>query len=271
MIKRSSWRGSLKSKMAIRNQKNFELRLGRQGILLFVTGMSVLLFAVFIFGIMVGIHIDAYPEKIAQILPAIISRQLHHPPATAEKIVVVREETKVPPAAEASIAVAPLPDPFVAKEDLPKETAGGEEMKADLAVTPAAVGKTPGTPPIPVAVKEQRAPVKPSVNVPVEKNPVSNARPPASKADAGDSASIAGRKYLVQVASFKSQHAAKQFSNKIKPLGFKPRVAMVELPQKGKWFRVIIDGFVSRDEAKKAIGVLEKNIKGLNSVVSTVK
>lgn len=213
--------------MVTRNRKDLELRLGRQGILLFAVGMSLLLFAVFIFGIMVGIHIDAYPEKIAQFIPAIISRQLHRQPQIAEKTVMVREETKVPPEAKVKpemnvppiagegVSAPPLPDPFVTKEDLPKG--------AD------------------------------------------------SKADAGNSPPPAGRKYLVQVASFKSQNAAERFSDKIKPLGFVPRVAMVELPKKGKWFRVMIDGFASHDEAKNAIDVLDKNIKGLNSVVYAVK
>lgn len=205
--------------MVTRNRKNLELRLGRQGILLFAVGMALLLFAVFIFGIMFGVHIDAYPEKIAHFVPGIISRQLHRQPQIVEKTTVVREETKVQPAAGEGVAAVPasdrLPDPFVAKEGLPK----GND----------------------------------------------------SKADAGNSPLPAGRKYLVQVASFKSRNGAERFSERIKPLGFMPRVAMVELPKKGKWFRVIIDGFASHDEAKNAVDVLEKNIKGLSSVVHAAK
>ena len=220
--------------MASRNPKNLEFKLGKQGLLLFVTGMSFLLFAVFIIGVMVGAHIDAYPEKIAQNIPAIIRRQLSRPAVTTGKAATVREEAKVPPASEENIVVAPLPEPFVPREDLPAGSTGVEEKKASRTV-PADPGAAVRTPP-----------------------------PPAV---AGTPLPEAGGKYSVQVVSFKSPKVAEQFCKKITPLGFKPRVMRVELPNKGKWFRVIVDGFASHDEAQHAAGMLAKNIKGVNCIV----
>jgi len=224
--------------MVTRNPKNFEFKLGKQGFLLFVGGMSLLLFAVFIIGVMVGVHIDAYPEKIAQSIPAIIRRQLSHPAATTSKVATVREEAKAPPVSEENNVVAPLPDPFVAKDDLPAGTAGAEEKKA-------------------------------RVTVPTD--PGDAARTLQTPAAADTPLPEAGGKYSVQVGSFKSQKVAKRFCSKITPLGFKPRVAMVELPNKGKWFRVIVEGFATHDEARQAADILAKNIKGVNGIVRPVK
>ncbi len=230
--------------MVSKNPKNFEFKMGKQGLLLFVAGMSLLLLTVFIIGVIVGAHIDAYPEKIAQSIPAIIRRQLSHPAVTTEKVATVREEAKVreearvPPGSEENNVVASLPDPFVAKDDLPAGTTGAEEKKARPTV-PADPGDAVTTPQPPAAA-----------DTPLPK---------------------AGGKYSVQVGSFKSQKVAKQFCNKITPLGFKPRVAMVELTSKGKWFRVVVDGFASHAEAQQAAGILAKNIKGVNGIVRHVK
>jgi cell division septation protein DedD len=220
--------------MASRNPKNFEFRLGKQGLLLFAAGMSLLVFAVFIIGVMVGAHIDAYPEKIAQSIPAIIRRQLSHPAVTAEKAGTVREEAKILPASEENIIAAPLPEPFVPREDLPAGSTGAEEKKASRTV-PTDPGTAVRTPP-----------------------------PPAAS---GTPLPEAAGKYSVQVVSFKSPKVAEQFCKKVTPLGFKPRVVMVQLPNKGKWFRVIVDGFASHDEAQQAAVMLAKNIKGVNCIV----
>jgi len=221
--------------MVSKNPKNFEFKLGKQGFLLFAAGMSFLLFVVFIVGVMVGTHIDAYPEKIAQTLPAIIRRQLFHPTVTTENVVTVREGAKLSPTSEENNVVVPLPDPFTAKDDLSARPAGAEEKKAPP-VDPEDTARTPQLP----------------------------AAPDAPLAEAGG-------KYSVQVGSFKSQKAANSFCSKITALGFKPRVSKVKLPNKGEWFRVAVDGFSSRVEAQKAASVMAKNIKGVNGIVRSGK
>ncbi|MDP2268754.1 MAG: SPOR domain-containing protein, partial [Deltaproteobacteria bacterium] len=145
-------------------------------------------------------------------------------------------EAKVPSAGEENNAALPLPDPFVAKDNLPAGgTTGAEEKKARPAVS-AAPEAAVGTPQPPAAASETPLPE-------------------------------AGGKYSVQVGSFKTQKVAKQFCNKITPLGFKPRVAMVELPNKGKWFRVVVEGFASHAEAQQAADILAKNVKGVSGIV----
>lgn len=225
--------------MVTRNPKNFEFKLGKQGLLLFVSGMSLLLFAVFIIGVMVGVHIDAYPEKIAQSVPAIIRRQLSHPQAASETVTVVREEEKAAPAGEDGKVVVSPPNVPVTRDDLPVVAAGAVEKKTP-STAPAVTGGDAATPQAPAA-------------------------------DPGTPLPEGGGKYSIQVGSFKNQKAANRFCSKITPLGFKPRVEMVELRNKGNWFRVMVDGFASRGEARQAADILAKNIKGVNCIVRPVK
>jgi hypothetical protein len=51
--------------MALKNRRMFELRLGKAGLTLFIIGMSFLLFSGFLIGVVVGKHMDAYPEPYA--------------------------------------------------------------------------------------------------------------------------------------------------------------------------------------------------------------
>jgi cell division protein FtsN len=79
------------------------------------------------------------------------------------------------------------------------------------------------------------------------------------------------KKYTLQVASFKKRDQAELFCKKISPLGYKPRVMIVDLPKKGKWFRVVIEKFKTEEEARKAAGVLSGKIKGVNCVIRPTK
>ena len=51
--------------MASGNIKNFELKIGKAGLIIIVVGMAVLLCTAFLFGVDVGKNIDTYPDKIA--------------------------------------------------------------------------------------------------------------------------------------------------------------------------------------------------------------
>ena len=214
--------------MTSRNLKNFEFRLGRRGIMLFAVGMSLLLFFVFIIGVMVGLHIDAYPEKIAG-LPDIIRKRLYNPAVNTGRINPGGEKTKIPLPGDAG-NVVPLPDSLPLEEEEPTAPPGLEEKKSSPAASPSGKGKEDDTQP-------------PKV----------------------------GEKYFVQAGSFQNINKADELSNKIIPLGYKPRVATTEVPGKGKWSRVVIEGFETKEEAKKAAGVLSEKIKSVNCIVRPIK
>ena len=196
--------------------------------MLFAVGMSLLLFFVFIIGVMVGLHIDAYPEKIAG-LPEIIRKQLYNPAVHTERINPGGEKTKIPLPGDGGNAVS-LPDSLPLEEEEPTAPPGLEEKKSSPAASPSGKGKEDDTQP-------------PKV----------------------------GGKYLVQAGSFKNINKAKELSKKIIALGYKPRVATTEVAGKGQWSRVVIDGFETMEEAKKAAGLLSEKIKGLNCIVRPIK
>jgi cell division septation protein DedD len=247
--------------MTSKNLKNFEFRLGRQGVILLAVGMSLLLFFVFIFGVMTGIHIDAYPENIAG-LPEVIRKQLYHPSPKAERLAAVREETKVPLKGDEGKIVAPLPD-------LPSPK--GEELKAPSPVSPPAEAITPLKDNKKSADVDNSADTKTVKTVPALQE-TGNKPPPADHRgiDTVLPPKVGG-KYLVQAGSFKSNDKAKELSKKIISLGYEPRIATAEVAGKGKWFRVVMEGFASKEEAKKAAGVLSEKVKGVNCIVRPIK
>ncbi|MCG6917175.1 MAG: SPOR domain-containing protein [Deltaproteobacteria bacterium] len=55
--------------------------------------------------------------------------------------------------------------------------------------------------------------------------------------------------FTVQLASFKDQNSANKFAAQFKDLQPKPTVRTVDLPGKGRWYRVQVGQLSSRDEA----------------------
>lgn len=264
--------------MTSRNEKKFEFKLGKQGFLLFVAGMSLLLFVAFVSGVMVGIHIDAYPERIAQSIPDIIKSQLHRQkPLGVATISVGRDELKPAAVSEENNAAETPPSDLAAKPLLPLPENSRTEAKttfpASLPGDQANIAKE--TPPS-VAQKATptlQPPVLPSLKAqasmtpPPESKTVKSVAPAPPTEAAAKPATKTADGYLVQVGSFQSRHKAQQFGNKFKVLGYKPQVAMVDLPNKGKWFRVVIGGFATKGEALKAADLLSEKIKGVTCVV----
>ena len=89
--------------MAAKNRRVFELRLGKLGLILFIGGMSVLLFSCFLLGIFVGKHMEAYPERYSTGIAELIRDRLlaasapadgHASPATEQERKMDRPETE---------------------------------------------------------------------------------------------------------------------------------------------------------------------------------
>lgn len=233
--------------MTSRNLKNFEFRLGRQGILLFAVGMSLLLFFVFIFGVMVGLHIDAYPEKIARGIPQIIRKQLEHSPEKTDRMPQERAEAGSRPSGEEG---NPPPALIGSLPPQPSQTT------ADAV----AVNKNP------LAVTGEGG-AKPSAVVDSESEPENGLLPKYSTGTSRGQNQADEGKYMLRVASFNNRKKAEQFCKKLTSLGYSPHIAVVELPKKGRWFRVVIEGFKTEEEARKEAAVLSEKIKGVNCVI----
>lgn len=62
--------------MPLQKSGDFEFKLGKFGLMVFTFGISLLLLFSFIFGVIVGKHIESYPEKIAIGIPKAIKEKI---------------------------------------------------------------------------------------------------------------------------------------------------------------------------------------------------
>jgi cell division septation protein DedD len=201
--------------MTSKNVRVFELKLGKRALILFIVGMSCLLFVVFLFGVTVGKNIDTYPEKYSRGFRGTMMEKLGLSSNRAETAVSLGET-----ATETA-------------------KAGGEEIVPEEKKAPAAAAAAP-------AEKQPSVPAAPQTAI----------KPPLDQ-----------EKYQIQVGSFKEKEKADQLCKKLTGLGLSPRVAEMQVPKKGKWMRVTLEGFESREEAQKTADRVAGKIKGLKCVV----
>ena len=89
-----------------------------------------------------------------------------------------------------------------------------------------------------------------------------------NKKMAAEGAASPGKgRFEVQAAAYRERSKAEQMAQRLVSLGFSPKVAMKELPAKGLWFRVIVDGFESRAKAQEAADSLAGKIGGLKCII----
>jgi len=214
--------------MTSKNVRNFELKLGKRALVLFIIGMSCILFVTFLFGVTVGKNIDTYPEKFSRGLPGLLMEKFGWSSHMAETTIAVVDEGLKEPA------------------NIEKEEKGMGEKKIPI------------TAPV---VKEEKQPVRAATQKQKPPSPPVADQVPSKSAPGKE-------KYHIQVISLKDKGKADQLSKKLAPLGFKPKVVVIALPGKGKWYRVMLEGFESREQAQKAVDSMEKKVKGLNCVIS---
>ena len=80
--------------MSSKNVHTFELKMGKRAVLLFIIGMSCLLFIVFLFGVTIGKNIDTYPEKFARGVPGMIIEKLGWSSNRTESAETIAEPSK---------------------------------------------------------------------------------------------------------------------------------------------------------------------------------
>ena len=273
--------------MAAKNRHMFELRLGKLGLILFVGGMSLLLFSMFFLGIVVGKHMEAYPERFSPGMAEMIRNRLFASAPQTGKAAPSAEAGKsdVPIGGEESFGLtfyetlggkqggAQAAKTTGAMKDQPPETSapipvptGKPDLPGPLAGAPGgAVGKT--DPPVPGRegdgkktnlVPEKKAAMESGAKVPA-------ATPAGIPAD-GRATPEKGR-FEIQVAAYQESGKAEQMMEKLGPLGFASRVVMKDLPGKGTWFRVIVGGFENREKAKAAADRIAGKVQGVKCVI----
>ncbi len=237
--------------MMTKNTRRFEMKLGRIGLILFFLGMSGLLFGVFLLGVTVGKNIDTYPEKMARYLPdrikTLISRMKQD---TTVPAVAMRDDLK---------QEKPEPEPdmdltFYDRLGKRKADSKGGTAPDGMILQKAPAGAAMKKPP-PLQATRPLEPKSPGPAPAVQEAP-----PIKEKSE------VQG-KFMVQVVSYQEESKAEALVRKIAAMGYAARTEVTELPDKGKWFRVVMGKFSSRPEAQAAIDALSRNTKGLSCVI----
>ena len=265
--------------MALKNRRIFELRLGKLGLLLFICGMSLLLFSSFLIGVIVGKHMEAYPERYSSGLTELIRDRLltfqtkvgekAEKGASEEKFDLTFYETLGGDKGAAAVGSRNVEaknknSEMPAGRIAPPANVQGKKMPAPIPGD--AVSKTTPTVHADESDLKKQTPLAegPAGETSLEKPSVS-AVPSTPQAKAAAQADT-GR-FEIQAAAYREQRQAEQLVKKLKALGFSPHVVMKDLPVKGKWFRVIVAGFESREKAKETAGQMAGKIRGLNCVI----
>ncbi len=269
--------------MAAKNRRMFELRLGKLGIILFVGGMSLLLFSMFFLGIFVGKNMEAYPEKFSpgavelirdrlfvsapktdKPIPSAESGKRDSPAGGEESFGLTFYETLGGKKTDAANTAGAVKDE-ASEPSLPMPVPAGKPAIPEMAAGSAA--GTGGNMPLPISASDGKKP-----NLSPESKPVADAGSglstaiPAGVAVDGNGTPGKGR-LEIQVAAYQDRRKAEKTMEKLKPLGFAPRVVMKELPGKGKWFRVIIGGFDDREKAMAAADQIAGKVRGVKCVI----
>jgi cell division septation protein DedD len=271
--------------MAAKNRHMFELRLGKLGLILFVGGMSLLLFSMFFLGIVVGKHMEAYPERFSPGAAELIRDRLFASAPQMGKAAPSMEAGKrdVPAGGEESFGLtfyetlggkkggAPAGKAVDAAKDQPPETSAPIPVPTGKPALPepsaGSAGGAVGNMAPPVAGGDGKNP-----NPLPERKPAADSGSgipvaiPYGVAAGGEGIPGEGR-FEIQVAAYRDRPKAEQTIEKLKPLGFAFRVVMKDLPGKGRWFRVIVGGFENREKAKATADRIAGKVRGVKCVI----
>lgn len=264
--------------MALKNRRVFELRLGKLGLALFVGGMSLLLFSFFLVGVFVGKNMEAYPERYASGLPGMIGERWSLSATQPEK-------TEPPPPPDQGAKEEPVSgeaDIGLTFYDTLGGNKGGsaagrlkEKSGEAPGVQEAAKGKPGGSGSSQTVSEAAAGRQAAAVNVGEggarrsTSTPVGGVTTEAQAPKALDTGATPRGKerFEVQVGAYREKRQADLMVNKFNSLGFLPQVVMKEFPDTGRWFRVVVGGFDSRESAQKAADRMTGKVRGLKCVI----
>ncbi|MCK9362209.1 MAG: SPOR domain-containing protein [Syntrophales bacterium] len=267
--------------MVAKNRRTLELKLGKLGLILFVSGMSVLLFSTFLLGMLVGKHLDAYPERYSgglvdlvrgrfsglamapqkQETPLPDGQRVEGGPATGEEDfdLTFYRTLGDKKGSKGIVENDSLSDEKTTASAAKNHSLSGEAAAGDVARKVAPVNPGPVSP---LAGREADKTVLPGQ----KKFSEAPAAPPlpgaadAEKTQKKDS-------FHVQVAAYRDVTQAKKMEKRLKLLGFATMIVPKDIPDKGKWFRVIAVGFEDRQKAESAVARITQKIMGVQCII----
>jgi DedD protein len=202
-------------------KKSFRLELSKMAVVGWGVGLLLALFWMFLLGLLVGKGLTPANINLAEIKRRMVAEGLW--PGSGKP--------------------APEPEkPRVAEDKIPVKDLGFYEALAKKK-------QARLTAPPPEKVPEQKPVVTPRAPVSTVLAPPPAQPPPQpEKVSPGPEISSAAR-YTVQVASFRDEASAQKFAASLKDVKSPVTVHAVDLPGKGRWYRVQAGGPLGRQEA----------------------
>jgi cell division septation protein DedD len=206
--------------------KEFEFRLGKLGLVLFIIGISFLLFLSFVTGVMVGVNMEGNPEQISQGIPGIIKQKIGKatPLEAGEAEKGAGEDGKKAGAAEKGEFKLTFFDTLSKGKGAPSDAAQPKTKKEE-------------------SKREGAAP------------------------DPGRTAVAPAGKYVIQVVSLQDRKKAEDLRNRLNSMGYAPYIDSAELSDRGRWYRVKLKGFETKEDAQKVAEGLQAKVKGLQCLI----
>lgn len=237
--------------MATGNIKNFELKVGKAGLITIIIGMVAFLFAAFLFGIEVGKNIDVYPGKIAAFPQKILASVWRPAKIKAQQGTTDNKSAQNQTQSQENIDLT-FYNALTGKKGSVNEESIPEKQSA---FTEPPVGNYN------IGVQ------KPEETAGNEKNKVKG----EIRGKEIMPSSLAGKnKFVIQVASLKDKNKANTLVKKIDSLGFKSQVVKVEDREKGTLFRIIIPGFENKAQTQEAVQKISQKTAISNCIIKSV-
>lgn len=233
--------------------KDFELRLGKLGLTVFILGMSVALLVVFAFGVKVGKEVDTYPAKIVGIIPGLKGKILSRP---------ADSEGKAPVSADSRDNFKLGFYESLKKGDGQDSLQDGQIKTSEEPAAPAAQSPE-NSRPLPQADAKPAPPGQAPASA-RQSTAAAEQKPPAAQPAA--KAPPASSRFFIQVAALKDEAKAKALKAKLVKLGYAPKFEAIKR-EKGKLYRIRLTGYSSQEEASKALGRLEKQMTGTKCLI----
>jgi cell division septation protein DedD len=251
--------------MATGNEKNFELRIGKTGLIVVIAGMTALLCAAFLFGIDVGENIDVCPGKIVSLPQRALA--LVWRPAKV-KLAQSTPENKAKQNQKAAVDAASAGENI----DLTfyntltgKKGVSGEDKSLEKQPVTGQPKNEEETQKGKFVIDSQKKPDKTIEEIIGENKSPEEKKLTEEKKESPDSTSKR-QKYIVQAGSMKEKSKADEMNKKISSLGFKSEIIKAKVNGKGMMFRVVASGFDDKEKADEAAKKITKET-GSNCIV----
>ncbi|HON57947.1 MAG TPA: SPOR domain-containing protein [Smithella sp.] len=253
--------------MAPANIKNFEIKIGKTGVVIMALGMSALLFVAFLFGVDVGKNIDTYPEKIAAI-PQQVMDVLWRP----QKIHIDVDDSHANQKVQSKEGDIDLTfyNALTNKKGDPKTESMQDEanvvgnLKRDESVV--LDFNDPGKSSESASEGSKKNPVEP-----VRAEEKQESKTPSKTTEKEEpQLSVNHDHFVIQAASLKEKKKAEDLNKKVSSLGYKSSVVKAELEGKGTVYRIMVSGFASKHQAVTASEKISKKI-GTKCIVRNTK